>query len=85
MYKHKAILSNKAQKQLDKLSNNIAKPILKAIADLEINPRPQGCKKLSGREGYRIRTGNYRIIYNIIDNELIVNVITLGHRKDVYD
>ncbi|WP_354430115.1 type II toxin-antitoxin system RelE/ParE family toxin [Mucilaginibacter sp. UYP27] len=48
------------------------------------NPRPSGYRKLAGREGYRIRAGNYRIIYSIIDDELIINVITLGHRKDVY-
>jgi mRNA interferase RelE/StbE len=80
-----AVLSKKAQKQLDKLSDSIAEPILEAIAQLEENPRPQGYKKLKGRDGYRIRTGNYRIIYNIIDTELIVDIITLGHRKDIYE
>jgi len=80
-----AVLSKKAQKQLDKLSDSIAEPIIEAIAQLEENPRPQGYKKLKGRDGYRIRTGNYRIIYNIIDTELIVDIITLGHRKDIYE
>jgi mRNA interferase RelE/StbE len=78
-------LSNKAQKQLDKLPDNIAEPILGAIGALETEPRPLGCKKLKGREGYRIRIGNYRVIYDIIDTELIVDVITLGHRKDIYE
>lgn len=44
-----------------------------------------GYKKLKGRDGYRIRTGNYRIIYNIFENELIIDIITLGHRKDIYE
>ena len=79
------VLSKKAQKQLDNLSDNIADPILEAITDLGKNPRPQGYKKLKGREGYRIRVGNYRIIYDIIDRELIVDIITLGHRKDIYE
>lgn len=79
------VLSKKAQKQLDKLSDKIAEPILEAISSLEENPRPQGYKKLKGREGYRIRIGNYRVIYNIIDNELIVDVITLGNRRDIYE
>ena len=79
------VLSKKAQKQLDKLSDKIAEPILEAISRLEENPRPQGYKKLKGREGYRIRIGNYRVIYNIIDNELIVDVITLGNRRDSYE
>jgi mRNA interferase RelE/StbE len=55
-------LSKNAQKQLDKLSDTIAEPILKAILDLEQEPRPLGNKKLKGRDGYRIRIGNYRVI-----------------------
>ena len=85
MPNYTAVLSKKAQKQLDKLSDNIAQPILEAIAALEENPRPQGYKKLKGRDGYRIRTGDYRIIYNIFDNQLLVDIITLGHRKDIYE
>jgi mRNA interferase RelE/StbE len=52
---------------------------------LEENPRPSGYKKLKGRDGYRIRAGNYRIIYDIFDKELIVDIITLGHRKNIYE
>ena len=79
------ILSKRAQKQLDKLSDNIAEPIIDAIAGLEDNPRPKGYKKLKGRDGYRIRAGNYRIIYTVFDDELLVDVIELGHRKDIYE
>lgn len=79
------VLSKKAQKQLDKLPNQIATPIIEAIADLEDNPRPIGCKKLKGRNGYRIRAGNYRVIYEIFDTELLVDVVALGHRKDIYE
>ncbi|OYU84572.1 MAG: type II toxin-antitoxin system mRNA interferase toxin, RelE/StbE family [Flavobacterium sp. BFFFF2] len=85
MTKYTALLSKKAQKQLDELSDTIAEPIIAAIAKLEENPRPLGYKKLKGREGFRIRAGNYRVIYDIIDKELIVDVITLGHRKDIYE
>ncbi len=79
------VLSKKAEKALDKLSDNIAAPILEAINDLEENPRPHGYKKLKGTKGYRIRVGNYRVIYDIIDKELIIDIITLGHRKDIYE
>lgn len=79
------VLAPKAQKQLDKLSDHIAAPILEAIADLAEDPRPSGCKKLKGRDGYRIRTGNYRIIYEIFDTELIIDVVAVGHRKDIYE
>ena len=85
MPKYTAVLSKKAQKQLDKLSDFVAEPIMDAISGLEENPRPAGYIKLKGREGYRIRTGNYRIIYDIFDSELIVDIITLGHRKDIYE
>ena len=85
MPKYTVVLSTKAQKQLDKFSDNIAQPIFNAISDLQNDPRPTGYKKLKGRDGYRIRVGNYRIIYEIIDNELIVDIITVGHRKDIYE
>jgi len=52
---------------------------------LEENPRPAGYKKLKARDGYSIRTGNYRIIYEILDKELIVDIIALRHRKDIYE
>jgi mRNA interferase RelE/StbE len=48
------------------------------------NPRPQGSQKLSGRDRYRIRQGVYRIVYSIEDDRLVVVVIKVGHRKDVY-
>ncbi|PWK22952.1 mRNA interferase RelE/StbE [Arcicella aurantiaca] len=85
MPKYSILLSKKAQKQLDKLPDNIAEPIFEAIALLEFEPRPSGCKKLQGRDGYRIRIGNYRVIYDVYDSELVIDVITLGHRKDIYE
>ncbi|WP_262897994.1 type II toxin-antitoxin system RelE family toxin [Algoriphagus oliviformis] len=78
-------MSRRAAKELDKLSDSTAKPILSAIAGLSNEPRPRGCEKLKGRDGYRIRVGSYRVIYDIFDGELIVDVITLGHRRDIYD
>ena len=74
--------SKKAQKKLDKLSDVIADPILSAIVELSSNPRPQGYKKLKGRKGYRIRVGNYGVIYEIFDEVLVID---LGHRKEIYE
>jgi mRNA interferase RelE/StbE len=74
-----------AQKQLDKLSDDIADELLDAIENLAANPRPSGCKKLKGRDGYRIRKGDYRIIYNIFDNVLTVDIVAVGHRREIYD
>lgn len=78
-------MERKAQKQLAKIANPYYSKIKTAILDLGNEPRPSGCKKLKGRNGYRIRVADYRVIYEIIDRELIVDVIDLGHRKDIYD
>ena len=77
-------LSKSAEKQLDKLPDDIADTLFIAIQSLANNPYPSGCKKLKGRKAYRIRSGNYRIIYEVFDNELVVDVLTLGHRRDIY-
>ena len=50
-----------------------------------IIPRPQGYRKLKGRKGYRIRVGDYRVIYEIFDHILLIDVIDLGHRKEIYE
>ena len=85
MCKYTAVLSKRAEKTLDSLSDHVATPLLHAIASLEENPRPHGYRKLRGRDAFRIRAGNYRIIYEIIDDKLIVVIVTVGHRKDVYE
>ena len=58
--------------------------ILKCIESLAKQPHPQGCEKLSGQERYRIRQGVYRILYEIQDDELLVTVVKVGHRSNVY-
>jgi len=74
-----------AQKQLSKLPNAIAIRIEDKMMELGEDPHPPGCKKLKGREAYRIRIGDYRVIYEINDGQLIVTVITIGHRREVYE
>jgi mRNA interferase RelE/StbE len=63
----------------------VATHIEDKILELENDPRPPGCKKLKGRDAYRIRIGDYRAIYEIQDQKLILTVITIGHRKNVYE
>lgn len=72
-------------KVLKKINEPDYTAIKKSILDLANNPRPHGYIKLKGRDGYRIRVGNYRIIYEIIEKVLIVEVLALGHRKDIYE
>lgn len=81
---YKVRIERKAQKKLSKIPEPYYSNLKTAILELGENPRPQGYIKLKGREGYRIRVANYRIIYEIQDNVLLVDVIDLGHRKDIY-
>ncbi|EKR65421.1 addiction module toxin, RelE/StbE family [Leptospira weilii str. 2006001853] len=84
MSEYSILLSKSVTKQLDKLPENIADSLIETIEGLAKNPRPQGVKKLKGRDGFRIRKGDYRIIYDIQDQKLIIEVIAIGHRKDIY-
>ena len=82
---HNVLLSKSAQKQLRKLPSQVADLIEQKLLELEENPRPLGCKKLMGEEnGWRIRVGNYRVLYEIHDRVLLVHVVDIDHRKDVY-
>ncbi len=73
-----------AQKQILKLDKKVIPLIKNAIAKLAENPRPNGYKNLKGEEAYRIRVGDYRIIYEIDNDKIIVTVVSVGHRKEVY-
>lgn len=73
-----------AQKQLARIDRKAQSRIINAIKELGSNPRPSGSKKLSGRPAWRIRIGNYRVIYEIQDDQLVVLIVTIGARKDVY-
>ena len=81
---YQVLLPGTVQKQIKKLSADIAKRIETALQKLEKDPRPPGAKKLKGRDGWRVRVGDYRILYEIIDQQLCVLVIYVGHRRDVY-
>ncbi|HXS55618.1 MAG TPA: type II toxin-antitoxin system RelE/ParE family toxin, partial [Hanamia sp.] len=76
-------IKRSAQKQLAKISKPFSEAIYEKILALENNPRPTGCIKLTGREGWRIRVGDYRIVYEIKDNVLLIIVIDIDHRKQV--
>ncbi len=79
------LLAPPAERQLKSLTDSVQKRIVKRLKSLRENPRPQGVKKLAGEEDlYRIREGDYRIIYTIQDKELIVLVVKIGDGKEVY-
>jgi mRNA interferase RelE/StbE len=77
-------VSRRAAKAVTGLEKPIRRKILTAIDALSSNPRPAGCRKLAGQETWRIRVGDYRILYEIHDQVLLVIVIDLGHRREIY-
>jgi len=81
---YKVSIKKNAIKALQVIPDPYFSKIKSAIYSLATNPRPSGFKKLKGRDGYRIRVANYRIIYEIVDDMLFVEVIDIGHRKDIY-
>jgi len=81
--KYSILIERYAQKQIMKLDKKMIPVIKTAIADLADNPRPNGYKKLKGEDAYRIRIGDYRVIYEIDDDMTMVTVISVGHRKDL--
>lgn len=73
-----------ALRQIGRLSEPIRRRIYDRAAALAEEPRPRGSEKLSGYEAYRIRVGDYRVVYTIEDDQLLVTVVRAGHRRDVY-
>ncbi len=78
-------IKSQAEKALAKIPNPHRRRIVQAIDALARSPRPEGCKKLTGADdAYRIRVGDYRIVYEIVDKVLMVYIIRVAHRKDIY-
>ena len=82
--RYRVILPKSVQKELDRLPDDVVRRILARLAELETNPRPPDVKKLKGRSAWRIRVGDYRVIYEIHDRELQIMVVTVGHRREIY-
>ena len=85
MRKYTVTISRSAERQLDKLPSDVVVKIIAILEKLADNPRQHGSKKLTDRPGYRFRKGDYRIVYDIYDKVLIVDVIAVGNRRDIYD
>jgi len=84
MERYSLEFAKSVRKDLKKIGKRDASRILKAIKKLEANPRPSTCKKITDRELYRIRVGNYRVVYQIFDLRLVIMIVKIGDRKDVY-
>ena len=77
-------LKRSAEKELDHLPTKIHNKVINILLSLKENPFPRNSKKLRGREGYRIRVGDYRILYLIDESEKNIEVVSVAHRKEVY-
>ena len=84
MAKYKISLRKSAIKELGDIPKKDLQKVTKKIQTLANNPRPQGSQKLSQKEQYRIRQGNYRIVYSVQDKELTIHIVKIGHRKEIY-
>lgn len=77
-------LETRAQREILHLPKEVQGFLTELIDDLQANPRPPGAKKLTGQEGYRIRKGDYRVLYTINDKDRLIRVYRIGHRREVY-
>ncbi|TVR51706.1 MAG: type II toxin-antitoxin system RelE/ParE family toxin [Puniceicoccaceae bacterium] len=84
MANYKIQIRRSAEKELEKISKKDRKRIIERILALGNDPRPAGVRKLSGEEKYRVRQGNYRILYEINDALITIVVVRVAHRGDVY-
>ena len=73
-----------AERELDDLPSRVFARVVKALLRLEVAPRPRGCKKLRGREEYRLRVGPYRVLYVVDDAARRVEIVAVRHRRDAY-
>lgn len=85
MAKYAVVFIVSAEKEFAKLDKVTQARILRAVEKMETNPRPQGCKKLKGSPYWRIRIGDFRVIYQIFEDIVQIDVVKIGHRKEVYD
>jgi mRNA interferase RelE/StbE len=85
MSTYQVTFTSKAERQFRKLTRTVQAQIGAVIHGLAINPTPPSAIKMSGETAWRIRSGDYRVVYEIYRGELRIEVIRLGHRREVYD
>ena len=84
MANYKLYIKPSAVNEIESLPKKDRIRVIQKIQGLTTDPRPPGCEKLTGDDKYRVRQGRYRIVYSIKDDELVVIVVKVGHRKDIY-
>jgi mRNA interferase RelE/StbE len=82
---YRVVILPSARRDMRRLDRDVLRRMTTAIRALEEDPRPSGCKKIQGQaDTWRIRVGNYRVVYEIVDEQLLVSVVHARHRRDVY-
>ncbi len=84
MESYKVLIKKSATEELAKIARKDLEKIVRRVRDLAKNPRPVGCQKLSGKNKYRLRQGDYRIVYSVDDPRRIVEVYKIGNRREIY-
>jgi mRNA interferase RelE/StbE len=84
MAEYRITIKKSAAKELEAVPRKDLRKIIMRIRSLAQNPRPHGSQKLSGREQYRNRQGDYRIVYFIEDKDSLIDIVKIGHRREVY-
>lgn len=78
------VITSKAKRDIRRLAIAVQEKVFAAIAKLAENPRPHGYIKMKDRDEYRIRVGDYRVVYKVFDRIVMVEVVEVGHRRDIY-
>jgi mRNA interferase RelE/StbE len=81
---YQIVIKRTAEKELDALPSGIRNRITVRLLRLEENPRPAGSLKLQGQDGYRLRIGDYRVLYSVDDRARLITIFAIGHRREVY-
>ncbi len=84
MASYEILIKKDVEAELRSLTKSDLEKVVARIQSLSANPRPAGSEKLKGQEGYRVRQGNYRIVYLVDDASKVVRIVKVGHRREVY-
>jgi len=84
MESYNILIKKSAAEELAEIPRKDLEKIIRRIRNLEQNPRPSGCRKLSGQDRYRLRQVDYRIVYAVDDSRRVVEVYKIGHRREIY-
>ena len=85
MIEYSITFARSARRELERLEHSVAHRILARIEELAAEPRPVGCRKLQGGSGlWRLRIGDYRVVYSVVDGQKLVDVVAVRHRREAY-